>query len=164
MCFNNSWNHCSVLSSLLLIVWLLFVINSPTSVVVRCDVFTIGYLPKLHNYGGDSVSKPKGLVISGAIKYAIEKVNNNSQHYLKGNHTLELMWNKTDNDDRQNTNSGQKILIRALTGQWRDGAIAFFGPEDTCYVEAHIAAAWNLPMISYVSLKKILLSFTKPKK
>lgn len=36
--------------------------------------------------------------------------------------------------------------------QMRDrGAVAFIGPDDTCSSEALVAAAWNLPMISYVS-------------
>lgn len=32
------------------------------------------------------------------------------------------------------------------------GAVAFIGPDDTCSSEALVAAAWNLPMISYVSI------------
>jgi len=33
------------------------------------------------------------------------------------------------------------------------GAIAFIGPDDTCFPEGLVASAWNLPMISYVSVK-----------
>jgi len=41
------------------------------------------------------------------------------------------------------------------------GAVAFIGgPEDTCVSEALVAAAWNLPMISFVSsLFSLLFSY-----
>lgn len=34
---------------------------------------------------------------------------------------------------------------------WKQGAVAFIGPEDSCQTEAMMAASINLPMISYVS-------------
>lgn len=40
--------------------------------------------------------------------------------------------------------------IRAMTKMRDNGTIAFIGPDDTCSSEALVAAAWNLPMISYV--------------
>lgn len=42
--------------------------------------------------------------------------------------------------------------IRVMTEMRDNGTVAFIGPDDTCYSEALVAAAWNLPMISYVSL------------
>lgn len=42
--------------------------------------------------------------------------------------------------------------------QWDLGAAAFIGPEDSCQVEATIAAAQNLPMISFVSLKTLTVA------
>lgn len=42
--------------------------------------------------------------------------------------------------------------IRAMTEMRDNGTVAFIGPDDTCYSEALVAAAWNLPMISYVSI------------
>jgi len=44
-----------------------------------------------------------------------------------------------------------------MTRLYADGAVAFIGPEDTCETEARLAAAWNLPMIAFVSLTTILL-------
>lgn len=41
--------------------------------------------------------------------------------------------------------------IRIMTEMRDNGTIAFIGPDDTCSSEALVAAAWNLPMISYVS-------------
>lgn len=42
--------------------------------------------------------------------------------------------------------------IRVMTEMRDNGTVAFIGPDDTCYSEALVAAAWNLPMISYVSI------------
>ena len=42
--------------------------------------------------------------------------------------------------------------IRVMTEMRDNGTVAFIGPDDTCSSEALVAAAWNLPMISYVSL------------
>lgn len=41
--------------------------------------------------------------------------------------------------------------IRVMTEMRDNGTVAFIGPDDTCYSEALVSAAWNLPMISYVS-------------
>lgn len=120
---------------LLFVAWLLFSVCGNGS-MVRGDNFTIGYLTTLFDMG---VNRAQGLRISGALTYAIDQINSNAT--LLAGHKLSLTWS-----DKCNNRSA---TIKALTEQWRDGAIAFFGPEDTCDVEAHIAAAWDLPMISY---------------
>ena len=38
-----------------------------------------------------------------------------------------------------------------MTEMRDDGAVAFIGPDLNCTNEALVAAAWNLPMIAYVS-------------
>ena len=43
--------------------------------------------------------------------------------------------------------------IRVMTRQRELGVVAFVGPEEQCRTEATVAAAWNIPMISYVSLR-----------
>lgn len=45
------------------------------------------------------------------------------------------------------------LAIRRMTEMRDNGTVAFIGPDDTCSAEALVAAAWNLPMISYVSFK-----------
>lgn len=50
--------------------------------------------------------------------------------------------------------------IRSMTDMRDNGTVAFIGPDDTCFSEALVAAAWNLPMISYVSI--FSHSFFKP--
>lgn len=97
----------------------------------------IGYLTNF--YGRQSPTR-QGLVISGAISYAIDHINSERSDLLKGRR-LKLIYNDTSATSVNGT--------AALISQWRSGAVAFFGPEDTCEVEATIAAALNLPMISY---------------
>ncbi|RWS24135.1 hypothetical protein B4U80_02047, partial [Leptotrombidium deliense] len=96
---------------------------------------TIGYLSNIY---GRSISK-QGLVISGAISYAIDTVNSNAS--LLGGHRLNLIYNETYGETLWST--------KAMLDQWRKNVTAFFGPEDSCSVEATIAASLNLPMISY---------------
>lgn len=101
----------------------------------------VGYLS---NVGGKDNIRRQGLVVSGAMTYAILQVNNDSS-LLPGYH-LEMLFN----DTRGEMLHGTKAVIES----WRDGAVAFFGPEDSCYVEASVAASLNLPMISYVSSRQ----------
>lgn len=40
-----------------------------------------------------------------------------------------------------------------MTEMWQNKNVsAFIGPDDKCTNEALVASAWNIPMISYVSL------------
>lgn len=48
--------------------------------------------------------------------------------------------------------------VQGTMAQLGAGAIGFIGPEDTCTHEAMIAAAQNLPMISYVSTPSLPLN------
>ena len=107
------------------------------TIIRKPKPIVIGYLTNF--YGRQSLTR-QGLVISGAISYAIDHINNAFPNLLNGRH-LELIYNDTSASAVNGT--------AALISQWRSGAVAFFGPEDTCEVEATIAAALNLPMISY---------------
>lgn len=84
----------------------------------------------------------QGRLISGAISYAIDLINNDTT--VLSDYYINLTWGDTNGD----TINGTKLLL----DQWREGAVAFFGLEDSCSVEARVAAAVNLPMISYVSM------------
>ncbi|KAG8183698.1 hypothetical protein JTE90_014674 [Oedothorax gibbosus] len=120
----------------------LTVLNLPQP--TSSETFTIGYLTNMH---GRHNTQKQGLVISGAISYALDVVNNNAS-FLNG-HKLRMVFNDTEGDTR----IGTYITIQ----QWHEGAIAFFGPEDSCAVEATVAASLNLPMISYVSTIFVLI-------
>ncbi len=83
-----------------------------------------------------------GLVINGVMPLIVDHINNRSD--ILPNTNLTYTWTNTGGHELGN--------IKAMTDQWRDGVVAFFGPENTCTTEARIAAAWNIPMISYVSI------------
>lgn len=45
------------------------------------------------------------------------------------------------------------VLCRNMTDLMiKEDVIAFIGPDESCLYESLVASAWNLPMISYVSL------------
>ena len=101
--------------------------------------FTIGYLFSDKSRG--FIKNKQGRIISGAMTYAVNVVNN-APGLLEG-HTLSYIKADTYADTLHGT--------KRLTELWKAGAIGFIGPEDSCNVEARVAAAWNLPMLSYVS-------------
>ncbi len=88
-----------------------------------------------------ATSNRQGKIISGAMTHAVTQINQDS-NLLRGRQ-LRFIPADTEADTLKGT--------RSLTEMWRQGALAFFGPADSCEVEAKVAAAWNLPMISYVS-------------
>ena len=100
------------------------------------ETIKIGYLT---NIMGRSNTQRQGIVISGAITYAINRINSNTS--ILGGRRLELVFNDTSGSTINGT--------AAMLYQWRNGVVAFFGPEDSCEVEATIAAALKLPIISY---------------
>ncbi|KFM63730.1 hypothetical protein X975_13069, partial [Stegodyphus mimosarum] len=84
--------------------------------IVTGETFTIGYLTNIH---GRKNTHKQGLVISGAITYALDVVNNNAS-FLNG-HKLKMIYSDTEGDTLRGTN----VTIE----QWSKGAVAFFGPE-----------------------------------
>ncbi|ELT90006.1 hypothetical protein CAPTEDRAFT_179119 [Capitella teleta] len=117
--------------------------------------FTVGYL--MSDMSSQYVQGKQGRVISGAMTYAISQIN--ADPHLLAGHSLRFMTADTE----ASTLVGTSRVIE----QWRAGAIAFFGPEDSCDTEARVAAALNLPMISYkcadhrVSDKKLYPTFAR---
>ncbi|XP_042904923.1 receptor-type guanylate cyclase Gyc76C [Parasteatoda tepidariorum] len=94
---------------------------------------TVGYLANMHG-------KPRqGIIISGAMTYAVKQVN--ERKILPDNYTLEFIYEDTRGETLLGTN--------AVINMWRKGVVAFFGPENSCEVEATVSASVNLPMISY---------------
>ena len=109
------------------------------------DNFTVGYL--YSDISKVFIKNKQGRIISGAMTYAVNVINNNPR--LLDGHTLRYIKADTYGDTLHGT--------KMLTEQWKAGAIAFIGPEDSCDVEARVAAAWNLPMLSYVSINDLIL-------
>ncbi|GFR93333.1 guanylate cyclase [Elysia marginata] len=80
-------------------------------------------------------------VVSGALSYAIEKINKES--IIPGYNLTYVI-----RDIRGLTNDS----LLEMSKLWRDGVVGFIGPVNTCKNEALLAAAWNLPMLSHMGL------------
>ena len=96
--------------------------------------FTIKFIVYLHN-----VIK-KGLQISGAISLAVFEVNTGKLKDM--GHSLEFLVAETYGEEVSS--------IRQTAALWTEKIAAYIGPQETCVHEGRMAAAFNLPMISYV--------------
>ncbi|KAG5673369.1 hypothetical protein PVAND_003425 [Polypedilum vanderplanki] len=107
--------------------------------IVNCDVFKLGYITGSHRRHGDLEYERPGLTISGALTLAVTEVNN--EKLAKLNHSIEFIVAET---------YGEEISsIRETASLWKQGIYGYIGPQETCIHEGRMAAAFNLPMISY---------------
>lgn len=93
----------------------------------------------------DSSSSPtssEGKYYAPAIVQAVDDINNSSD-LLPGHH-LSFIWNDTECNEDQS--------LRALSYQVHDRQVdAIIGPGCSCQLEARLASALDIPMVSYVS-------------
>ncbi|CAB3405369.1 unnamed protein product [Caenorhabditis bovis] len=80
-----------------------------------------------------------GSLTSGALVAAIVEIN--ADPSILPNHHLRYVFGNTCGNDSHST--------RLFMEHWQSGARVFIGPEKNCKTEAAMAAAQNLPMISY---------------
>lgn len=81
-------------------------------------------------------------MISGAISLAVSEVNAGPLHTELG-HELAFVVAET---------RGEEISsIRQTAALWAERIYGYIGPQETCVHEGRMAAAFNIPMISYVS-------------
>lgn len=86
-----------------------------------------------------SLIHDQGLTISGALTLALTEVNN--EKLSKLNHSIEFILAET---------YGEEISsIRETASLWKREIYGYIGPQETCIHEGRMAAAFNLPMISY---------------
>nr|XP_022909110.1 guanylate cyclase 32E-like [Onthophagus taurus] len=108
------------------------------------DSVTIGFLGA---YG-------QAQVALGALPLAIDAVNEDKD-LLPGRKLIyiaaDIGTNPAGSGLARTDSSLATRAIRIMTEMRDNGTVAFIGPDDTCSSEALVAAAWNLPMISYVS-------------
>lgn len=139
------------------------VLNLNKLLLVGAETFTLGYLTGSQRLPGDqeydrpgkslppkvttiiyqnlSTTCP-GLMISGAISLAVSEVNAGALHSELG-HELAFVVAET---------RGEEISsIRQTAALWTDRIYGYIGPQETCVHEGRMAAAFNIPMISYVS-------------
>ena len=112
-------------------------VGDPDAEKTDKEMINVGLLGSL-DYGIDRLIRRTG----GALTIARNYINNKSD--LLADYSLEFEF-----ADTNNTELGS---IKALTDLWRKDVVAYFGLDISCETEAHVASAWNLPMISFVSL------------
>lgn len=106
------------------------------------EVFTIGYLTGSQRHPGDFEYPKPGRTISGAISLAVEEVNNGILDQM--GHQLNYVVAET---------FGKEVIsVQKTADLWKMNVSGYIGPQETCEHEAFLAAAFNLPMVSYVSL------------
>jgi len=111
------------------------VVRAECPPVVGRERLFIGFLPAL------TANKGQSKHFVGAFKFALCQIN----HHVLGSTPYYLDYIVHD------TKANTTVALRGMTDQFQKGSIAFIGPEDNCAIEARLAAAWNLPMISFVS-------------
>jgi hypothetical protein len=89
-----------------------------------------------------------GKLFAGAFFIALDHVNKNTTLLI--GYRLDYVFTDT---------SGNSLkAINAMTDHYGIKTVGFIGPDISCHCESNIAAAWNLPMIGYVSVNLKLLS------
>lgn len=84
-----------------------------------------------------------GLTISGAISLAVDEINTGKLKQM--GHSIKFKVAETFGEEVSS--------IRQTAALWTDKVAGYIGPQETCVHEGRMAAAFNLPMISYVSTK-----------
>ncbi|XP_046736974.1 guanylate cyclase 32E [Diprion similis] len=106
---------------------------------VDARTFTLGYITGSKRRPEDMEYQRPGLLISGAISLAVDEVN--SGELAKRGHKLDFIVAETYGEEETS------ILMTA--DLWTKNISAYIGPQETCIHEGRMAAAFNLPMISY---------------
>ncbi|RZF40474.1 hypothetical protein LSTR_LSTR000353 [Laodelphax striatellus] len=103
------------------------------------EELVLGYLTGSQRQEGNTVYARPGLTISGAISLAVDEVN---QGLLAASpYQLSFVVAETYGEE--------EISIRQTASLWIQNVSALIGPQETCVHEGRMAAAFNLPMISY---------------
>ena len=85
----------------------------------------------------------KGESFAAAMTIALEKIN--ADPTLLPDYNLTFVW--------KNTKCDELIAVREQLNQINSGVRAFIGPGCNCQTAARNAAAFNMTMISYVSIQ-----------
>jgi len=122
---------------------LLFVLGLYQLTHCYAEVFSLGYLTGSQRRPGNLDYQRPGITISGAISLAVDQINAGRLRTL--GHSLEFVVAETFGDE--------VASIRQTAALWTQQVAAYIGPQETCVHEGRMAAAFNLPMISYVGGK-----------
>ncbi|KAG7202068.1 hypothetical protein KM043_004743 [Ampulex compressa] len=103
------------------------------------ETFTLGYITGSKRRPWEIEYQRPGYRISGAISLAVEEVN--AGELGRRGHKLEFLVAETYGEEETS------IVVTA--DLWTKNISAYIGPQETCVHEGRMAAAFNLPMISY---------------
>lgn len=104
----------------------------------------IGFITHLKRKSQLENSLPTAILISGAFPYAVDTINNDST--ILPDHTITYQMVETYGEEIESLYHTAKFI--------QQGIHAIIGPQKTCVHEARLAAAFNVPMISFVSTLK----------
>ena len=148
LCILHSLTHIlpfkhffAALRSLSRMLWVSIMLLAVTLKLTKGETVTLGYLTGSQRLPGDLEYARPGLTISGAISLAVEEVN--AGLLSEKGHRLDFIVAETYGDER--------LSVKETADLWTRNVSAYIGPQETCEHEAYMAAAFNLPMISYVS-------------
>ncbi|XP_033327038.1 guanylate cyclase 32E isoform X2 [Megalopta genalis] len=105
----------------------------------EAETFTLGYITGSKRPPGDQEYHKPGVRISGAISLAVDEVN--AGELGRRGHKLDFVVAETYGVEENS--------IRMTADLWTRNISAYIGPQETCIHEGRMAAAFNLPMISY---------------
>ncbi|XP_024942197.1 guanylate cyclase 32E [Cephus cinctus] len=112
----------------------------PDSILLAiAETFTLGYITGSKRRPGDFEYQRPGYRISGAITLAVKEVN--AGELARRGHKLDFLVAETYGEE------DTSILVTA--NLWTRNISAYIGPQETCVHEGRMAAAFNIPMISY---------------
>lgn len=106
------------------------------------EYIKIGYLTGSDRRPGDKEYSRPGRTINGAITLAVDEVN----HGILKDTGYQLSFIVAETYGEESTS------IKETANLWTQNISVYIGPQETCEHEAAMAAAFNLPMISYVSI------------
>ncbi|XP_014478817.1 PREDICTED: guanylate cyclase 32E isoform X2 [Dinoponera quadriceps] len=106
---------------------------------VDAETFTLGYITGSKRRPGDLEYHRPGSRISGAMTLAVEEVN--AGELGRRGHKIDILMAETYGEEEKS--------IFFTADLWRKNISAYIGPQETCIHEGRMAAAFNIPMISY---------------
>lgn len=118
------------------------VLCSPVSVSNITEPLKVSFLASRKYYGG--------ILYGGAFYRAIDDINKDDK--LLPGYVLEPMFADTHSDTLE--------TVEYMTKHKTNGTLGFIGPEGACGIAATNAAAWNMPMVVYVSIHAYQINYT----
>ena len=105
------------------------------------NIIKLGYITGSDKLPGIFYRRP-GQAISGALTLALGEINSDTS--ILPNHTLEFLIAETYGIELESIKQTVDLINQNIS--------VYIGPQETCIHEAKVAAAFNIPMISYVSI------------